>query len=188
IDWCNSQLRLLLLADHLPGNDIRVVLHRGDEYLVAWFQILASVGLSDEVDRLCRAANENDFATVLRPKKFLGGPAGVFVLIRRSLRKGVHPTMNIGVVALVVVRDRVYHLARLLRGRGIIQVHQRMTMHLLMKDREVRANALDVVVVHLRLGEIWKLGDCHHPTSSTFLSPVPTPACLECSRNGSRCS
>ena len=52
--------------------------------------------------------------------------------------------MDVGVVVLVVVHERVDDLARLLRGRGVVQVHERLAVHLALEDGEVFADGFDV--------------------------------------------
>src|SRR5208283_6124823 len=54
----------LLPAQNLPGHDIGVVLKAGDQHLVAFLQeSLAETG-GHQVDRLGRAAREDDFVVV----------------------------------------------------------------------------------------------------------------------------
>ena len=50
----------LLVAEHLPGHDVRVVLQSGDQDLVAGSDILAAVGLGDQVNAFGGAAHEDD--------------------------------------------------------------------------------------------------------------------------------
>jgi hypothetical protein len=52
--------------------------------------------------------------------------------------------MHVGVVMLVVVPERFDHGPRLLRGGGVIEINQRMSMHLLLQDREVRSDPIPV--------------------------------------------
>jgi hypothetical protein len=52
--------------------------------------------------------------------------------------------MHIGVVVLVVVPERFDHAARLLRRGGVIEIDQRMPMHLLLQDWEVRPDAIPI--------------------------------------------
>ena len=54
--------------------------------------------------------------------------------------------MDVGVVVLVVVVDRLDHRARPLAGRGVVEIHERLAVDLLVQDREVAADALDVEV------------------------------------------
>ena len=62
VDRRDDQARAGLLADHLPRHEVRVVLHLGDEHLVARPQPRPRVRLRHEVDRLGRPAHEHDLA------------------------------------------------------------------------------------------------------------------------------
>ena len=62
----HTQACALLLAEDLPRHDVRVMLHLGDDDLVAGADVRAAVGLGDEVDGLGRAADEDDLLRVGR--------------------------------------------------------------------------------------------------------------------------
>ena len=49
----------------------------------------------------------------------------------------MHAAMNVGVVVLVVARDRVDHRLRLLRRGGVVEVDQRLAVNLLLENREI---------------------------------------------------
>src|SRR6266849_721525 len=63
-DWCNSQPSALLVAQDLPGHDVGVMLHGGDEYFVAGVNVSAAVGLRHEVDTFRGATNKDDLARI----------------------------------------------------------------------------------------------------------------------------
>ena len=63
----------------------------------------------------------------------------------------MNAAMNIGVVRLVVPGDGIDHSTRLLRGRGIVQIDQRLAVHLLEQDRKIRPDLLRVVRAQRRL-------------------------------------
>ena len=65
VDGSDAQFRALLIAQHLPGNDVGVVLHGGDEHFIACADVLPPVGLRHEVDGLGGAAHEDDLARQL---------------------------------------------------------------------------------------------------------------------------
>src|SRR5581483_7617354 len=94
VDRDDAQLRALLLAQNLPGNDVRVVLHRADEHLVACTDVCASVGLSYEIDSLGCSTDENQFfhsrSIDELPRRF---PCR-FMLSGCVLRKKVNAAMN----------------------------------------------------------------------------------------------
>src|ERR1700733_4204107 len=52
--------------------------------------------------------------------------------------------MDIGVGSLVVANDCVNHCARFLGRGGVVQINQRLSVNLLLQDREIGANSLDV--------------------------------------------
>ena len=62
IDRRNPQLRALLLAQHLPRNDVGVVLHRRDQHFVTRADMRPAIGLRHEVDGFGRAAHKDDLA------------------------------------------------------------------------------------------------------------------------------
>ena len=66
IDGCHAQPRPGLLAQELPRDDIRMVLHLRHEDLIACLEPAAAIALRDQVDRLCRAARKYDFLGVRR--------------------------------------------------------------------------------------------------------------------------
>ena len=55
----NPQACSLLLREDLPGHDVRVVLHGGDEDLVTGADMSATIGLGDQVDGF-RGATHKD--------------------------------------------------------------------------------------------------------------------------------
>ncbi len=73
-----------------------------------------------------------DEAAGLHARGLVGG--------RRLFGERVQAAVDVGVVVLVVVHERVDHLARLLRGRGVVEVHERLAVHLPVEDGEVFAD------------------------------------------------
>ena len=61
--------------------------------------------------------------------------------------------MDIGAIHLVKFADGVDHRERLLRGGGVIQVHQRLAVDRLLQDREILADLLHVESGRDRLAE-----------------------------------
>src|SRR5213593_2093052 len=64
VDGRDAQARAALLAENLPRNDVRVVLHRRDDHLIASLEVLSSITLGDEIDGLGCATDEHDFSWV----------------------------------------------------------------------------------------------------------------------------
>ena len=59
IDLQVAELGAALAAEHLPGNDVRVVLHLGDQHGVARAHVRPAPGVGDEVDRLGHVLGED---------------------------------------------------------------------------------------------------------------------------------
>src|SRR5580765_7433803 len=77
--------------------------------------------------------------------------------------------MNIGIVMAIVVADGFNHSQGLLCGGGIIQVNQRLAMHLLVQDGEVPANPMHIKC-WFRVDLVGRFDNSAHPTSSKFRS------------------
>ena len=122
------------------------MLHARDEDDVPCTQVLRPPGVRHEVDALCGATGENDL--VLRGGSdemgdlFACGLKGLRGAVAQLMQCAVH----IGVVPLVVVRERLNDGAWLLATGGIVQIHQRVPMHLLIEDGEVRTYSVPVHV------------------------------------------
>ncbi len=92
-----------LLGDHLPRDDVGMMLERREDDFVARLEKLLAIGLRNEVDALGRSADEDDFLSGRRSQKRLnllprllervGGPSG----------ERVRSAMNVGVVVGVEV-------------------------------------------------------------------------------------
>ena len=99
-------VRAGLLAHHLPGHDVGVVLERGDQDLVAGLEARPRVGLRDQVDRLGSAAHEDDLARRARIDEAPHALARALEGGRRRLAQRVHAAMHVGVRVRLVVLDR----------------------------------------------------------------------------------
>ena len=130
-----------LLGDELPGDHVAVVLDDADDDLVAGLEEAPSPGVRDEVDPLGRVAREDDaLGAVGRLDEARDLGARAFVGLGRLFGERVQAAVDVGVVVLVVVDERVDDLARLLGRRGVVQVDQRAAVHLALEDGEVLAD------------------------------------------------
>src|SRR5258705_10964840 len=64
VDGGHLQMRLLLLAEHLPGNDVGMMLHVRDQDLITRAHVRAPVCLCDEVDRFGRTPDKDNLTVV----------------------------------------------------------------------------------------------------------------------------
>ena len=87
-----------LFAENLPGDDIGVMLHGGDEHLVPGSNLGPPVGLSYEVDGLGGAANEDDLP--LRPRIDVAARLhpGVLIGLGRPLAELVDAAVDVRIV------------------------------------------------------------------------------------------
>ncbi len=144
VDRHHSEDRALLLTEHLPGHDVRVVLQRRNHDLVTRPHRPPAVGLGHEVDPFGGATHEDDLARLRRIQEPLDPRAGSFVRLGGALTQPVHAPVHVGVVRRVVAREGIDHGLRLLGGRGVVQVDERFAVHLLVEDGEILPDALDV--------------------------------------------
>src|SRR5581483_6281658 len=128
-----------------------MVLHLGQQDLVALADTGASPSVGHQVQCFGSVTREDDalFRGSVDETRHLA--ADRLVGLSRLLAQLVDGTMDVGVVVLVVVHQRVDDLSRLLRGRRIVQIDQRPAVHLARKDGEVAPDASDVEAVAHRL-------------------------------------
>ena len=133
-----------LAGEQLPGDEIAVVLHLGEQDPVAGVNVRAAPAVANEVDGLGRVAGEDHFlgrggvdeARHPLPRRLVGR--------RGFLADRIDAAMRIGVVAAVVVIHRVDHRSGFLRRGGTVQVNQWAPVNPPGEDGEVVANLLDV--------------------------------------------
>ena len=132
------------LRRELPGDDVRVVLHIGEQDLVALLEELPPPALRDEVQRFGGPAREHDRARIRSAEE--AGELGSCSLegLGRLLTERVDPAVGIRVVVGVEVGDGVDDLPGLLGRGGGVQVDQRVPVDDAFEDREVAADPLDV--------------------------------------------
>ena len=135
------QQRPSALAQHLPGHNVGMVLHGGDEDLVTGLDGAATEAAGHQIDAFGNVAGEDDFLSVGGVEKGPDLLARTLVGHRRTFRQQVHAAMDVGVVIAVAVADGVDHRLRFLHRGGIVQVHQRLAMHPLAQDRKIGADA-----------------------------------------------
>ncbi len=83
---------------------------------------------------------------------------GALVLPGGALGEGVDAAMDVGVVALVVIVQRVDDHARLLRRGGIVEIHQWFAVDFLSEQRKVVADFLQLDAIE----------DFDHPLRTTL--------------------
>src|SRR5258708_38904063 len=92
----------------------------------------------------------------------------------------MYTAMNIGVLVPVIMHYCLNHALRLLRCRGIVQIHKRVSVDWLAQNREVGANLFDIEAwrdrLDSRIGRRGRQCGMHaHPTSCMFLPRASSP-------------
>ncbi len=104
VDGDHAQDRAGGVAEHLPRHDVGVVLHVGDENLVARPERRAAEAVGDEVDGLRRAAGEDGLAAHERAEEDVDLVAGLLVEVRGALAQVVDAAVDVRVVLAVEAR------------------------------------------------------------------------------------
>src|SRR5439155_23284962 len=143
-NWNRSHLCAGVGGNHLPGQQIAVVLRLRDDDLVAGLEISLAPGAGREIDRLRRIPDEDHRARVRRADKARDLDPNLFVLRRRLFGEDVDAAMDVRVGILIIPRYGLDDRAWFLRGRGIIQVDQWLTVDLAREDRKIGPHALHV--------------------------------------------
>ncbi len=143
VDRHHANLRALLLRQHLPRDDVRMVLERGQDDLVAGPDELPAIAVHHQIDRVGGAAGEDHFAVFARIDETLHLAARLLVGGGRGFRQVMHAAVDVGVLRRLVAHHAVDHrLRHLARGR-VVEIHQRLAADLEPEDREVGPDALD---------------------------------------------
>ena len=120
-----------------------MVLELGEQHLVARPEAL-SQRAGEQVHRLRDAAQEHDFDGFARVQERADLFARRLEGVRCALRQKMHAAMHIGRIARVVADQRVDHGLGLERGRGAVEVDERLSVHALAQSRKIGAHPLEV--------------------------------------------
>ena len=135
-----AQPRAGSLREQLPRHEIAVVLHLGEQDDVAGAEKFSAPRLRHEIDALRRPAREDDLVRARRAEVVAPRLPRALVRLGRARTQLVQAAMHVGVVVLVVVAQRLDHRARLLRRGRVVEIDQRLAVHLFVQDREVLAD------------------------------------------------
>ena len=128
------------LGQLLPGHEVGVVLHRGEEDFVAGLHVGIAPTAGDEVDAGGRAGGEDDFRALFGADEGADLFAGLFVQLGAPIAERVDAAMDVGVVAFVDASEDFDHLPRALRAGGVVEKDERViAVDVLLQDRKVVA-------------------------------------------------
>ena len=135
-----AELRARARGDELPGHEVAVVLHLRQEDDVARLEIGTAPARGHQVDRLGRAAGENDFLGSGGVDEFHDARARALIVVGRPRGQGMEAAVHVRVVALVETGEDVDHGLRALRGGGVVEVDEGLPVHQLVQGGEVGAD------------------------------------------------
>ena len=172
VDRDHLQLRPFFLAQHLPGDDVGVVLEGRDQHFVARSHVRPTVGRRDEIDGFRRAAREDDLPGLGGVEETADRLPDSLVGLGRLHREPMHAAVNVRVVPLVEVPLRFDHRNRFLSGRGVVQIIERHPVNLLRQNRKVAADALHVERRRRRRGRRRRANGSHAAHEEISSDPV----------------
>ena len=143
-DRDDAQPGAALATEHVPGDDVRVVLEGGQDDLVAGPDPAPPPGLGHQVDGFRCAAHKDDLAGRAGAEEELHLAAGPLEGVGGAGRQGVGAPMDVGVVSRVEVRHRLDHRERLVRRGGVVQPDERLAVDALVQCREFAAHRVHV--------------------------------------------
>ena len=130
----------LAVAQQLPGHDVGVVLHLGNDDLVARRKMGLGPGAGDQVDRLGHIPGEDDILRRRRVQQAGNLLAHAFIGLGRRTAQIMGAAMDVGVFAGIAVLHRIENGLRLLRARAVVEEAQRPVVDRARQDRKIPAH------------------------------------------------
>ena len=139
------QTDALLCRLQLPRHDVGVVLHGGNYHLVALAHKLIGKRRHHEVQRLGSSSGEYHLVGRLCVDKRSHLLSCRLMQVGGLLRQVVDTTVNIGVHVEIFISHRIEHTERLLCRCAVVQVYQRLAVHLAAQNRKILTYLVNVV-------------------------------------------
>lgn len=133
----DAKLDTLAHLQQLPGDDVAVVLHGGDDDLVAFAEEGFAEAGGEQVDALRGAAGEDDFVGAAGVDEATDSLAAGFVEFSSLLRKEVNTAVDVGVDAVVFISDGINYASGLLGSSAVVQVNQRLAINSTGENRKI---------------------------------------------------
>ena len=117
-----TQGRAGLLANHLPGQQIAVVLQNAHRHLVPSLQRGKSVGVRHQIQALAGVPGEDHLTGVFRPNKPRHPCPGILIGLGGRKAQGIEPPQGICVGIAVKIAYRIQHALGPLGRGGIVEI------------------------------------------------------------------
>ena len=135
----------LSFAQEMPGNDVGMVFHHAQHDLVPGPKPRRRPGVGHKVDAVRRAGGKDHLARIGGAKEPRDDPPHRFIPVGRKIGKVMQAPVNIGIFIRIPTDDRVDHHLGFLRRSPIVQIDQRLAVHLAPEDREIQPDLFDII-------------------------------------------
>src|SRR5262249_36425316 len=115
-------MRTFVLSEKLPGHDVRMVFHRGNEDLITWLYERFAKARGDEVNTLCCPTCKDDLLGKMGVEEGFDAPPHSIVLGRRLAGEIVQGTVNSRILFFIKRAYRIDDAAGLVRCGCCVQI------------------------------------------------------------------
>ena len=173
----DAQTDAALTGLQLPGHDVAMMLHDGDNDLVAHLHKFIAEGTGHKVESLGGATGEDYLAGSAGVDEAAHSLAGLLMQFCGLHAEVMDTTVHIGIGVDILVAHGVEHTQRLLRSGGIVKIDERLAVDLTAQDREIGPDVLNIVSCFhcLRFWGIVSRHNRHPPSDVTSGNPDSGP-------------
>jgi len=142
--WNPTDFEPLFLGQHLPRNDVGVVLHMGEDDCVTLAEVGTTPRVGRKVQRFGGVLGEHHFACRVCIDELGNLRSRAFVCVGGIRRQGVRAATDRGVVLAHESGHGVDHAVGFVRRVGTIQIMNRLAAYLLGQHRKLVAERSQV--------------------------------------------
>ncbi|MNX78856.1 hypothetical protein D3C86_1104650 [compost metagenome] len=126
----NTDLTAFFITEHLPRNNIGVVLHCRNNNFISRMDKCSAIAGSNQIDTIGRPLRDNHLLVFRRINKRLKLFTGHLKSICRYLAEVVNSTMYITIHICIIMCNGIDYRIGLLCCRTIVQINQRLAIYL----------------------------------------------------------
>src|SRR5471032_2475337 len=134
-------MQITLFRQHLPGNDVRMVLHFGDDDAITRVKCSSPKCISDQIDGFGRALNKHDLFDRGSIDKLRGLRADIFHLLGGFCAQSMDAAVNRSITMLIKLKLTRNDLAGLLCAGRAVKVGQRLAVYFTAQQWEIATNS-----------------------------------------------
>src|ERR1039457_2741547 len=140
----NAEQRALFRAQHLPRNNVGMVLEPCDDDLVVFLNVASPPALRDKIDRLCGTTDKDDFTRCSCIKEAARLLSGGLICIGGACGQLMSGAVHVRVLVFVEIADSIDDRLWLLGGRAVIKPDERVAIDDFPENGKIATNCLDV--------------------------------------------